>query len=84
MFALPQMVGIPGFGVGAGSFEWPWLGALFAWVLVAALVGSSLALLRSYSAASAGTAPRSNGLSVDEPLHSIENVPVVREHRQAA
>ncbi|MFQ5666966.1 MAG: hypothetical protein ACE5I7_11110 [Candidatus Binatia bacterium] len=49
MFALPQMLEIPGLTIAGGIMEWPWLGALFAWLLVAALVGSALALLRDYT-----------------------------------
>ena len=34
-------------GIGSGAVEWPTLGALFAWTLLSALVGSGLGVLRA-------------------------------------
>jgi len=47
MFALPQIFSMPVVSVGvAGGIEMPWLGAYVAGTLLAALVVSSLGLLR--------------------------------------
>lgn len=49
MFALPQLVWFPDLmGVVTGTVEWSLIETFFAWTLLAALVGTSLALLRDY------------------------------------
>jgi hypothetical protein len=47
MFALPQMISVPVFGFGVGGIEWPWLGPALASVLLTALIGGFLGLLRA-------------------------------------
>ena len=50
MFAFPQVLSFAGLtGVPTGIVEWPWLGAFFAWTLVAALVGIALGFLRDFT-----------------------------------
>jgi hypothetical protein len=53
MFAIPQLITVPALsGVGVMTIEWPMLGVLLAWALIAALVGSGLGALRRMSAQS--------------------------------
>ena len=47
MYAFPQLIAVPALtSVGAITIEWPTIGAFFAWMLIAALVGSALGALR--------------------------------------
>lgn len=51
MFAIPQMMAVPTLaGVGAMTIDWPMLGAVLAWALIAALVGTGLGALRRLGA----------------------------------
>jgi hypothetical protein len=50
MFTLPQVVSLPLLSSVAGAqLDWPWAGAFLAWVVVAALVGTSLGFLREHT-----------------------------------
>jgi len=55
MFAFPQLFSLPPLGVGTEAIEWRWLGALFGWFVVAALVGASLGFLREHGRRVAAT-----------------------------
>jgi biotin transporter BioY len=47
MFTLPQIMSLPVFsGFDAGVMQWPTIGAVLAALLIAALVGTVLGLLR--------------------------------------
>jgi hypothetical protein len=47
MFTLPEILSVPVFSaLGSGAVVWPTVGAVLAWMLIAAFVGSSLGLLR--------------------------------------
>ncbi len=47
MFTLPSLVSMPAFGVfGVGPLDIPTVGSFFGWMLIAALVGSALGILR--------------------------------------
>jgi len=49
MFTLPQVFAIPLLNsLGSGASTWPTVGAVFAWAMIAALVGSALGILREY------------------------------------
>ena len=48
MYEFTQFASIPLMSsFGSGTIEWPTLGALFMWTIVAALVGSGLGVLRA-------------------------------------
>jgi len=48
MYGLTHLASIPLMSsIGSGTIEWPTLGALFVWTIVAALVGSGLGVLRA-------------------------------------
>ncbi|MBI4517036.1 MAG: hypothetical protein HY699_14605 [Deltaproteobacteria bacterium] len=52
MFPIPQVFTLPVLaGIGSAGADWPSIGALLGWFLVAALVGSALGLLREGSRA---------------------------------
>lgn len=47
MFPIPEILSVPFFGaLGTGAVLYPTVGAVLAWMLIAAFVGSSLGLLR--------------------------------------
>jgi len=47
MFSFPQMIGVPILvGLDAGTAHWPTVGVVLSWMLLAALVGSGLGILR--------------------------------------
>ena len=51
MFALPQMLSVPIFSsFDLGAVAWPTIGAVLAWLLIAALVGTALGMLREVAA----------------------------------
>lgn len=48
MFTIPGVVSLPALtGVGTFAIDWPAIGVVLAWMLVAALVGSALGALQS-------------------------------------
>jgi hypothetical protein len=50
MFALPQIVSIPILSsVGGVPMDWPWIGAFLAWMVFAALVGTTLGFIREHT-----------------------------------
>ena len=64
MFTLPQIVSLPVLsGLDAGVMQWPTIGAVLAALLIAALIGTALGLLRE------GVSPvqRSRAQEVAEP-----------------
>ena len=47
MFTIPQILSLPVFsGLDAGAMQWPTIGAMLAWLVIAAFVGTTLGLLR--------------------------------------
>jgi len=53
MFAIPEIVSLPVLSsLGSGTVLWPTLGGVLAWMLVAAVVGTLLGLLRERGAVS--------------------------------
>jgi hypothetical protein len=79
MFGFPQVVSLPFLsGVAADSVQWPWIGAFLAWVLIAALVGTSLGFLRDYLRNA--SEQRGVGATKAEPLRLLTK----DAHREAA
>ena len=80
MFAFPQIVGLPLLtGLDGGIASAPTLGVVFTWMLLAALVGTGLGILRE------ATRARANG---GRDITSITSDPVDLDvdysHRDAA
>lgn len=47
MFTLPQILSLPALsGLDAGTLQWPAIGLVLAWFVIAAFVGISLGFLR--------------------------------------
>jgi hypothetical protein len=82
MFSLPQIVVTPILAsLGSGSATWPTVGAVMAWALFAALVGSALGILREYTRTTHAL-DRSDG--TNEVMISHPPVAFDHGHREAA
>jgi hypothetical protein len=82
MFSLPQIVVTPILAsLGSGSANWPTVGAVIAWSLFAALVGSALGILREYTRTTQALG-RSDGST--EAVVSHQPVAFDHGHREAA
>jgi len=80
MFTLPQIFTVPLLSsLGSGAATWPTVGVVFAWAMIAALVGSALGILREYRRSAATPADREQVVTL--PTISREHGHV---HREAA
>jgi len=83
MFAIPQVMVVPTLpGVGAMTIDWPLLGAVLAWALIAALVGTGLGALRRLGASNPPTSRlRTSG---PRPLSAPAHASTDCNHLEAA
>jgi hypothetical protein len=73
MYSIIQFASIPLLGsMGGAGAEWPTLGAVFVWTILAALVGSGLGILRDGSRARREVAHQvdSSREAILPPLHA--------------
>ncbi len=83
MFAFPQMVLVPALSsVGYEVVTWPNVGLLLAWLLVSALVGTSLGLLRDYTSHTAQSTTKEVPSVRVRPMKAV--FPAGHDHREAA
>jgi len=80
MFTLPQIITSPLLAnLGSGAATWPTVGALLAWAMIAALVGSALGILREYRRNAATPAASERVVSLQAIVHDPTH-----GHREAA
>jgi len=69
MFTLPQVISLPAMsGIVAGSFEWPALGAVIVWFMVALLLTAVVGVIAEH-AAHAPERESKGSTSCIRPLH---------------
>ena len=85
MFTFPQIVSLPILSsLGSGAALWPTAGGVIAWMLLAALVGSALGILRD-ATNKKGTIGRVSYLAPgDSKGSSCPSVDIGYTHREAA
>lgn len=83
MFALPKLLSLPVLGGLYGSvLDWPAIGPVLAWFVIAAFVGVSLGFLRELTS---GSGPRRDAVHEPRVLRFVPPEPRGGcEHREAA
>ena len=80
MFVFPVMSLAVWSSLGSGTADWPTVGAVLGWMLLAALVGSGLGILRDSTRGARTTA----GVGVKDAPAPTADLSVDRSHREAA
>jgi hypothetical protein len=84
MFTVPVHLSAPLFNVlGSGTAEWPTLTAVAGWMLMAALVGSALGILRRSSAPPSAPVFHER-VPISRPPRKAARVPFTRAQPKAA
>lgn len=82
MFSFPQIAASPIFnGIGSGTIEWPTIGAVLGFFLVAAFVGTILGMLRDSAKRSA---PAQLTLVSRDAVRPVNAARLCHDHREAA